>query len=67
GEHKGGAPATLAELTTGANPYLQTVPTDLLSPSGAEPLRYNARTGTVYSVGENGKDEGATGDDDLKT
>lgn len=42
GEHNNALPASLADLIIGANPYLDAVPTDLLSPSGAEPLRSNS-------------------------
>jgi hypothetical protein len=62
-EHDGSAPYSLAALTDGAAPYLTAVPTDPFSPTGAEPLRY--ANGNVYSVGENGMDDGGIGDDGL--
>jgi hypothetical protein len=62
-EHNGSAPSSLADLTDGASPYLTAVPTDPFSPTGTEQLRY--ADGNVYSVGENGIDDGGTGDDGL--
>jgi hypothetical protein len=52
----GRTPGPLSELV---HAYLDAVPLD---PFGAEPLRYVADTAgySVYSVGENGKDDGAT-------
>jgi hypothetical protein len=61
-EHGGSAPATLDELTHGPDPYLSVVPADPFSPDGTAPLRY--RNGNAYSVGDNGADDGGTGDDD---
>jgi hypothetical protein len=64
-EHSGTLPASLTDLTTGATPYLLSVPEDPFSATGQEPLRY--ADGNVYSVGENGVDDGGTGDDDPAT
>lgn len=66
GEHNGAAPASLAELTAGASPYLKAVPTDPFSRSGRDPLRYEATTGDAYSVGENGLDDRGAGDDRIE-
>ncbi len=66
GEHGGASPASLAVLTGGTNPYLKSVPTDPFSVSGSDPLRYNAPTGDVHSVSENGTDDHGTGDDDVE-
>jgi len=62
-EHGGSAPSSLRDLTNGSAPYLSAVPTDPFSPTGTEPLRY--ADGNVYSVGENGMDDGGIGDDGL--
>jgi hypothetical protein len=63
-EHNGKLPASLSELTAGTDAYLSSIPNDPLSADGKQPLRY--RNGKAYSVGENGKDDGGTGDDTLK-
>jgi len=62
-EHGGTAPASLERLIEGANPYLRSVPIDPYSMDGATPLHYNPANGDVYSVGENGVDDGDRGDD----
>lgn len=64
-EHAGAFPASLSVLTQGAKPYLKAVPTDPFSMTGTEPLRYDNVTGDIYSVGENGLDDGnVSGSDD---
>lgn len=65
GEHNGSLPSSLAVLTTGMNPYLTVAPTDPFSQSGSDLLRYNPQTGKVYSVGQNGIDDGNSGDDNV--
>lgn len=65
-EHRGRLPISLSELSTEGNTYLSAIPTDPFSLSGKEALRYDPRTGKVYSVGENGIDDGNTGDDALE-
>lgn len=66
GEHNGVLPSSLEVLTTGTNPYLTVAPTDPFSQSGSDLLRYNPQTGNVYSVGENGIDDGNSGDDNAE-
>lgn len=60
-EHGNQLPMTLDELTAGENPYLRTLPADPFSFDGKQPMRY--KNGRVYSAGENGQDDGNTGDD----
>lgn len=62
-EHQGTVPSLLKDLTTGQDPYLPSVPEDPFSISGRAPLRYSPATATVYSVGDNGRDDGNKGDD----
>jgi hypothetical protein len=47
--------------------YLKKVPMDGFSMTGDAPLQYNPKTDTVWSVGNNGKNDNNTGDDLLKT
>ena len=62
--HGGTYPATLEGLVeSGA---VSRVPSDPFSVNASEPLRYDAKTGKVWSVGENGIDEKGGGDDDLQ-
>ena len=51
-DHQGQLPSTLDELVTGE--YLERVPTDAFS---GRPLRYDPRSGSVYSVGADGTDD----------
>jgi len=60
-EHADAAPVTLDALTQGNNPPLSVVPADPYSLDGNTPLRY--AHGQIYSVGENGRDDGGRGDD----
>jgi hypothetical protein len=57
----GNWPAKAEELVPGV---LKELPKDAYSPSGAEPFKYVVRNGgvRVYSVGENGKDDGGVRD-----
>jgi hypothetical protein len=64
-EHGLAVPASLDDLTAGANPYLPMIPQDPFSATGQEPLLY--ADGNAYSVGENGSDEGGSADDDPAT
>ncbi len=66
GDHGGTLPASLAVLTQGTAPYLTALPTDPFSPTAADPLRYDPRSGNVYSVGDNGTDDGNAGDDNAE-
>lgn len=65
-EHGGTAPESLIALTRGKTPYLHALPSDPFSPIPGSSLRYNACTGTAFTVGENGVDEGNGGDDNLE-
>lgn len=56
--HDGNRPATLAAL---APDILPAIPTD--SFAGGAPLRYDAASGKVWSVGEDGKDDGGDPED----
>lgn len=62
-EHAGIPPTSLSELATGRNPYISAVPNDPYSMTGDFPLGYDPIKGKAYSVGENGIDDGNTGDD----
>jgi hypothetical protein len=59
-DHDGRPPATLEELVP---KYLPATPADPFAPGG-KPLRYvaDAKRLVVYSVGENGTDDGASDD-----
>jgi len=54
-EHGGALPADLQALVAGG--YLRRVPADPFAPHGAS-LRFKTVTGTLYSVGPDGKDNG---------
>jgi hypothetical protein len=62
---QGSFPATLEALKM--QKYLKQVPMDGFSMTGDAPLQYNPKTGMVWSVGNNGKNDNNTGDDLLKT
>lgn len=62
--HGGRLPAELSELTSAG--ILAQISTDPFSMGAAEPLRYDAQTGKVWSVGADGIDQNGAGDDDLK-
>jgi hypothetical protein len=58
-------PPTLLTLVT--HEYLKQVPTDGFSVTGDAILQYDAETGEVWSVGNNGTSDNNTGDDLLAT
>jgi hypothetical protein len=66
GEHKGAAPVSLENLTSGQKPYLRSIPRDPFSRTEKSPLCYDAKKAKAYSVGENARDDANRGDDNLR-
>ena len=63
-EHAGQFPKALPELVAGG--YLKTLPSDPYAKTVGEPFRYDPATGTVWSVGGDGVDNGGKVDDTLE-